>query len=623
MKKPLVISYTRFSSSEQALGDSERRQVEAAQRWAKERGYTLTDKFQFIDRGRSGFKGHHRSGDFGKFLSIVEAGEVPPGSILLVENIDRLSRERLGKQLRTIICDILEKGIKIVTLSPQDEFTMESVEDGGIYRLIAYMMMSYAESKKKADRISASWENKRKLARDGKVLSKNAPAWLRVKDGKFEVIPEAAETVRWIFQLKLDGFGKRSIERKLNGSPSTWVPERRSKRQRTGGWRHSYIEKIIRSRTVLGELQLFRKVDGKRVPVGDPIPDYYPEIVKPEVFNAVQKKLNSHTNSNGSGRTGKLNNVLRHLAVCGYCGGPMAFVDKGELPKGGRYLVCDAARSGDRECVPHFAKYHEVEQTVLDNCSKLRPELILPDSGEQAEEGKRLRIRIEGLNAELDAVEKEKENLAASLAMIKNPELLARCEKQFEEAQGKGKHLEEQLAIVEASLVQTEKGRDTFDRWQKGLDGLKNAIAKDADTRRRLNNHLKEFISKVEVFVRGHEDDVDRAEDFLQSMPELVRSPAFKSFRKYVSHRLRSEDGRFFRIHFRMSESHKEKIQKAFGNRPWKGLQVAPAGSLAYRIEVRGKDRASTGPELDRLSKEFFDGRKPGFVPKGTLAKVN
>lgn len=102
----------------------------------------------------------------------------------------------------------------------------------------------------------------------------------------------------------------------------------------------------------------------------------------------------------------------------------------------------------------------------------------------------------------------------------------------------------------------------------------------------------------------------------LQSMPELIRSPAFKSFRKYVSHRLRSEDGRFFRIHFRMSESQKEKIQKAFGNRPWKGLQVAPAGSLAYRVEVRGKDRASTGPELDRLSKEFFDGRKPGFVPK-------
>ena len=107
------------------------------------------------------------------------------------------------------------------------------------------------------------------------------------------------------------------------------------------------------------------------------------------------------------------------------------------------------------------------------------------------------------------------------------------------------------------------------------MAGLKSTIAKDADARLRLNNHPKEFISKIEVFVRGHDDE--RTEDFIDENLALVRSPTYNSFRKYVSQRLPSEDGRFFRIHFRMSESHKEKIAKTFGNREYEGLQVAPA----------------------------------------------
>src|SRR5262249_49720406 len=88
-----VYSYVRFSKAEQSMGDPERRQLEAARTWAQKKGHTLDESIK-PDRGRSGYHGHHRSkGNLGLFLKMVEAGSIPKGSILVVENIDRLSRE--------------------------------------------------------------------------------------------------------------------------------------------------------------------------------------------------------------------------------------------------------------------------------------------------------------------------------------------------------------------------------------------------------------------------------------------------------------------------------------------------------------------------------------------------
>src|SRR6185295_10695287 len=139
---PLVFSYTRFSSKEQAKGDSERRQTEAiqaAERFAAEKGLTLDNRLRLIDRGRSGFHGAHREkGNLGRFLKVVEAGEVPRGSILLIENLDRLSREPVLTAMETVI-SLLKRGITIQTLNPPDLFNTDSVNAGAHWRLIAHI----------------------------------------------------------------------------------------------------------------------------------------------------------------------------------------------------------------------------------------------------------------------------------------------------------------------------------------------------------------------------------------------------------------------------------------------------------------------------------------------------
>jgi hypothetical protein len=55
--KPRAYSYTRWSTPEQSLGDSARRQIELAKRYAGKHGLVLDDTLRLSDEGVSGFRG--------------------------------------------------------------------------------------------------------------------------------------------------------------------------------------------------------------------------------------------------------------------------------------------------------------------------------------------------------------------------------------------------------------------------------------------------------------------------------------------------------------------------------------------------------------------------------------
>src|ERR1039457_3597809 len=89
-------SYVRFSTPQQALGDSLRRQTEKAERYAVEHGLTLDTELNMTDAGVSAFRGKNATTRaLGGFLRAVESNHVTPGSYLLIENIDRLSRDHV------------------------------------------------------------------------------------------------------------------------------------------------------------------------------------------------------------------------------------------------------------------------------------------------------------------------------------------------------------------------------------------------------------------------------------------------------------------------------------------------------------------------------------------------
>src|SRR5918993_3400646 len=84
---PVAFSYVRFSSPEQAEGDSLRRQTEAAAAWCKRNGYRLDTSTTLHDLGTSAFRGKHRAdpekNPLAAFLDLVGQRRVPAGSVLL------------------------------------------------------------------------------------------------------------------------------------------------------------------------------------------------------------------------------------------------------------------------------------------------------------------------------------------------------------------------------------------------------------------------------------------------------------------------------------------------------------------------------------------------------------
>ena len=93
-RKPKAYSYTRFSTPEQAKGDSSTRQTLAANRWAQEHGVELDAELTFRDEGVTAYDGSNvERGALGAFLKAVHCGDVGQGSWLLVESLDRISRQ--------------------------------------------------------------------------------------------------------------------------------------------------------------------------------------------------------------------------------------------------------------------------------------------------------------------------------------------------------------------------------------------------------------------------------------------------------------------------------------------------------------------------------------------------
>src|SRR5262245_4840427 len=96
---PICYSYIRWSTPQQASGDSLRRQTKAAADWAARNGFHLDTSLTLHELGKSAFTGEHRKNPdrnaLAAFLRLVEQGKIPRDSYLVVEALDRITREHV------------------------------------------------------------------------------------------------------------------------------------------------------------------------------------------------------------------------------------------------------------------------------------------------------------------------------------------------------------------------------------------------------------------------------------------------------------------------------------------------------------------------------------------------
>ena len=80
-----AFSYTRFSTLKQEQGDSGRRQIESARKYAAERSYILDESIGLTAANPPGQVGISAKGLWMNSLKRIESKTIPRGSILIVE----------------------------------------------------------------------------------------------------------------------------------------------------------------------------------------------------------------------------------------------------------------------------------------------------------------------------------------------------------------------------------------------------------------------------------------------------------------------------------------------------------------------------------------------------------
>lgn len=350
-RPPRAYSYIRFSTPEQAKGHSLERQTDAARAWAAANHVTLDDELTFRDRGVSGFTGANlETGELGVFLELVREGTIPRGSWLLVENLDRISRQAARKAVRTIE-DIVEAGITVVDLSDGGrEYNAETLDKDPMLFLMMVVRFIRAneESATKGSRVAKAHAARRKKFAGQEKLTKpytlKLPGWITwdASTSSYALIEERAALLRWMFEMADDGMGVHSIAAHLNETKEdTWG----AGKWKAKYWHRSYIRKLLANKAAIGIFVPHRvvKVEGKRTKqriAEEAIEHRFPAAVDRELFERVNARL-STTEARGRNATAPVRSIFAGVMKCQHCGNTVTRVNKGDHV----YLVCSVAHA--------------------------------------------------------------------------------------------------------------------------------------------------------------------------------------------------------------------------------------------------------------------------------------
>ncbi|WP_045004657.1 recombinase family protein [Bradyrhizobium sp. LTSP857] len=539
--KPHAYSYLRMSTDLQLKGDSKRRQLEASRRFASENGLELAEGAELEDIGVSAFKGANvRDGSLGRFLKAIESGLVKPGSYLLVESLDRLTRQELNKA-QALFLSIIQAGINVVTLADNRMYRAGTNDLGDLIYSLVVMARAHEESQLKSQRIGAAWKNKRSRAAAGVPMTAWCPGWLKLsEDGsRYIEIPERAAVVRGIFEDSAGGLGILSIANRLNQAN---VPTFGSR----NGWYASYVAKILANRAVLGESQPHCREDGKRIPDGDPNRAFFPAIIGEELFYRAQV-AKSERKVSGSGRKGKnFTNLFSGLARCAYCKSRMKLENKGSGRKGTTYFICDRAwrRLG---CPGKRWRYQDFEASYLAFVEEVDLERVLTESNGTAVN--KVADEISGLKGALAETEKLMERTYEVLTQGGPVDFVTT---KLKEQEARKTELKRRLEAAEKEAQRLTARREQQHRTRDELKHLVDRVRNGEDAhlyklRAQVASHLKALTESLLVASIG---EAPLVEERVRKFQELA-GPAHEDIVSAMSAPSGFRDHRYFSVGLR------------------------------------------------------------------------
>ncbi len=472
-----VIAYCRVSTKqEEQLNSYETQRNYYTERINAEPNWTLVGIF--ADKGITGTSVKNRD-EFNKMIKLCKRGKV---DMIITKSISRFARNTLDclkytRMLKAIGVDVFfeEQGI-------------HSTQPGAEFYITIYGSIAQSES----ENISANVKfGKAQSAREGNVPFhyKNFLGYRKGEEGKPEIVPEEAETVRFIYESFLagDSIGgiKAALEEKGILSPSG-----------NPTWNKSTIVSILSNERYVGDAIInktyIEDCISKKVKVNNGerqkfyVENNHPAIIDRMTFARVQEEL---ARRNGKLKVkqvgtkteqGKYSSkyALTELLVCGECKTP--------------YRRCTWTVKGKKKIVwrcisrlDYGKKYcHEsptVEESVLQEAIM---NAIMRTANENAELLKTLKLHIgmgldigEGEDESLDIQIKIAEidaEFKAMLNAISSDTVEAFDEQKAKELMDEKSKLQQQLAQIAERKQKRENTKSRLDEIFTILDGIKN-----------------------------------------------------------------------------------------------------------------------------------------------------
>ncbi|WP_330982478.1 MULTISPECIES: recombinase family protein [Enterobacterales] len=392
--KPKLYSYVRFSSVKQREGNSLERQQDTALKIAARYNLEL-DTTAFHDLGMSAFKGKNaHEGKLSEFIKQIGV-KIPVGSWLVVENLDRISRDDAWTAL-DIFKSILSKGIVVVTGMDEKVYKYADVKNNPTDLIISLLMFTRAhdESLTKKNRVEAQARSliRHNLTRDAGTPAKAIESvgqnvwWVDTKSGNVEPHPIYFNTAQKIIELKQSGETLLGIQRYLNEHYP--APRKRVYKNQEGNVQPPKTEKwgkhLVRTflnPTVHGQkVFTLDKRDESGAVIYDSdtdeplketytIPDYYPALMS-EIDYLTLSQLDHHravTRSSFNHPEGNPEPEIPLLSGLGilFCGNCGSFMFKSGSSKNKYRYICGSKIVQGKPCGKKGFTSYQLEHAVL------------------------------------------------------------------------------------------------------------------------------------------------------------------------------------------------------------------------------------------------------------------
>ena len=198
----------------------------------------------YVDRGISGTQVDTRP-EFQKLLSDLRSGRA---NLCVCRELSRFSRDILSAIALTR--ELAELGVECLFINDG----IWSLSGEGELRIGLLSTIAQEESRKAAVRVYSGLEKVRDrhtLLGNGNIFAYRLIRGERAVDNRYEIIPEEAETVRYIYDAYLKGMGIKAISREL-------VKQNKTNASRVVAWDPSRVRRILRNRSYSSHIGFFK-----------------------------------------------------------------------------------------------------------------------------------------------------------------------------------------------------------------------------------------------------------------------------------------------------------------------------------------------------------------------------